>query len=153
MSQFFLVLPYLTRVRLDTPANPVMGQSCSLQSSCNHLSNVTDVHDPSSTSPSRAVIERAQDENVAPDHISSTQSVNIHAVLHDWAIRDEIRLRAQQQLVADRLERSRHQHIMPPYNHAMRGEMKQLHLSQDLSSFTLSAATPRSGSNMSRTGR
>ncbi|CUI14969.1 Hypothetical protein, putative [Bodo saltans] len=83
---------------------------------------IMDAHDPSNTSPSRSV-ERAQDEKVwhHTDQVT-TRSVNIHAVLHDWAIRDEIRLRAQQQVVADRLERSRQQHIMPPYNHAaMRG--------------------------------
>ncbi|CUI14970.1 Hypothetical protein, putative [Bodo saltans] len=87
---------------------------------------------------------------ITPRHNNSDAGVNVHAVLHDWAVRDEIRLRAQQQVIADRLERSRQQRILPPpcSSHSRSPQGKQLHNSLELSSITLTAtaATPRSSS-------
>jgi hypothetical protein len=49
-----------------------------------------------------------------------TVNVNMHVMLHHMATRDELRLRAQQQDVFDRLERLRRQHIVSPSNDSRR---------------------------------
>jgi hypothetical protein len=129
-----------------------MGQSCSL----------TPTHDVVSNTSSAAASACAHDHSSAANRppqrtqpcLAVQEGVNVHAVLHDWAVRDETRLRAQQQLVADRLERSRLQHIVPPCSSATGSpKPKQLHSLLEISGMTLTATTPRETSSLSRTGK
>jgi hypothetical protein len=123
-----------------------MGQSCSL----------TPTHDVVSNTSSACAHDHSSAANRPPQRTQPCLPVQegVHAVLHAWAVRDETRLRAQQQLVADRLERSRLQHIVPPCSSATGSpKPKQLHSLLEISGMTLTATTPRETSSLSRTGK
>ncbi|CUI14972.1 Hypothetical protein, putative [Bodo saltans] len=85
--------------------------------------------------------------------VAVSPNANVHATLHNLAIRDEFRLRAQQKVVADRLERSRQHHILPPCsNNRVRTPRHLTHSSQasslETSHMTISASTPRNTSSL-----